>query len=98
MDHALGQDEQTAIQAVLDGYRSEGVEFHALRTRQSGPRAFVSLHVLVPGGWTVGEGHDLAERVASDIRERLPYATVFTHVEPQDDPASFEDVRLDRPA
>jgi cation diffusion facilitator family transporter len=97
MDHALGPDEQGAVQAVLEGYRSDGVQFHAIRTRQSGRRAFVSFHVLVPGGWTVVEGHDLAERVASDVRERLPYATVFTHVEPQDDPASFEDVRLDRP-
>jgi cation diffusion facilitator family transporter len=98
MDHALGPDELGVIEAVLDRYRGEGVQFHALRTRQSGRRAFVSFHVLVPGGWTVGEGHDVAERVASDIRERLPYATVFTHVEPEDDPASFEDVRLDAPA
>jgi cation diffusion facilitator family transporter len=98
MDHALGPAEQGVIQAVLDAYRDDGAEFHALRTRQSGRTAFVSVHLLVPGAWTVQQGHELAERVERDVRERLPYATVFTHVEPKEDPASFEDVRLDRSA
>lgn len=98
MDHSLGPAEQAEIQAVLDAHREDGVEFHALRTRQAGRRAFVSLHLLVPGAWTVQQGHDLAERVERDLRERLPYATVFTHVEPREDAASFEDVSLDRSA
>ena len=98
MDHALGPAEQAEIQAVLDAHREDGVEFHALRTRQAGRRAFVSLHLLVPGAWTVQQGHDLAERVERDLRERLPYATVFTHVEPREDAASFDDVSLDRSA
>ena len=98
MDPALGPAEQAEIQAVLDAHREDGVEFHALRTRQAGRRAFVSLHLLVPGAWTVQQGHDLAERVERDLRERLPYATVFTHVEPREDAASFEDVSLDRSA
>jgi cation diffusion facilitator family transporter len=44
----------------------------------------------------VQQGHDVAEGVERDVRERLPYATVFTHVEPREDPASFDDVSLDR--
>ena len=96
MDHVLGSAEQADIRAVLDAHRDDGVEFHALRTRQSGRRAFVSVHLLVPGAWTVQQAHDVAERVESDLRERLPYATVFTHVEPKEDATSFEDVRLDR--
>jgi cation diffusion facilitator family transporter len=97
MDHALGPAEQGEIQEVLDTHREDGAEFHALRTRQSGRRAFVSVHLLVPGAWTVQQGHELAEHVERDVRARLPYATVFTHVEPKEDPTSFEDVRLDRP-
>jgi divalent metal cation (Fe/Co/Zn/Cd) transporter len=58
----------------------------------------VSLHLLAPGAWTVQQGHELAERVERDVRQRLPYATVFTHVEPKQDAASFDDVRLDRSA
>jgi cation diffusion facilitator family transporter len=96
MDRALEPAEQREIQEVLDALRADGVDFHALRTRQAGKRAFVSLHILVPGAWTVKRGHDLAEQVEAQLRQRLPYATVFTHVEPAEDPRSFEDTALDR--
>jgi divalent metal cation (Fe/Co/Zn/Cd) transporter len=69
---------------------------HALRTRQSGLRSFVSFHVLVPGDWSVARGHELLERIEADVRASLPGATVFTHLEPLEDPAAFEDTGLDR--
>jgi cation diffusion facilitator family transporter len=98
MDRALGDREQHEILAVLERFEREGVRFHALRTRQAGARAFVSLHVLVPGAWTVQHGHDLVERVEDALGDRLPYATVFTHLEPAEDPRSFDDTALDRRA
>jgi divalent metal cation (Fe/Co/Zn/Cd) transporter len=72
------------------------VQFHALRTHQAGARRFVSLHVLVPGDWTVQRGHHLLERIEGDIRSSLPRATVLTHLESIEDPASWEDIELDR--
>jgi cation diffusion facilitator family transporter len=96
MDHALDDTARAQIDGVLDSFRARGVGFHALRTRQAGRRAFVSTHVLVPGAWTVQRGHDLAEEVEAAIRQRLPYATVSTHLEPAEDPRSFEDTGLDR--
>lgn len=97
MDRALTTDERAAIDEVLARFAGEGdVRFHALRTRRAGRRAFVSMHVLVPGEWSVQRGHDLVERIEADLRERLAPATVFTHLEPLEDPASFEDTRLDR--
>lgn len=98
MDTALPVAEQNALRAVLIRYTTEaGVQFHALRTRQSGNRRFISLHVLVPGQWTVHRGHDLLEHIEADIRDTLPNATVLTHLESLDDPASYDDVTLDRP-
>jgi divalent metal cation (Fe/Co/Zn/Cd) transporter len=96
MDQALDDAAQDAIERALATFRSRGAAFHAIRTRRAGRRAFVSLHVLVPGDWTVQQGHDFAEEVEAAVRERLPYATVFTHVEPVEDPRSFEDAALDR--
>jgi cation diffusion facilitator family transporter len=96
MDRALGQSERSQIQEVLERFERDGVQFHALRTRQAGSRAFVSVHVLVPGSWTVQRGHDVVEEVEAALRERLPYATVFTHLEPAEDPRSFDDTALDR--
>jgi divalent metal cation (Fe/Co/Zn/Cd) transporter len=96
MDRALGEPERRQIEEVLAGFFGSDVQFHALRTRQAGSRAFVSVHVLVPGAWTVQRGHDVVEEVEAALRARLPYATVFTHLEPAEDPRSFDDTRLDR--
>jgi divalent metal cation (Fe/Co/Zn/Cd) transporter len=52
--------------------------------------------VLVPGEWSVQRGHDLLERIEDEIRARVPLSTVFTHLEPVEDPVSFEDQRLER--
>ena len=74
------------IEALLTGYRQQGLEFHALRTRQAGSRAFVTLHVLVPGVWSVKDGHHWAGQIEADIRHMLIHADVTTHIEPIGDP------------
>ena len=96
MDTALPAHELSAIEEVLGPHRAQGIGFHALRTRQSGSRRFVTLHVLVPGAWPVQRGHDLAEAIEQQICERLPHASVLTHLEPLEDPVSYADVDLDR--
>ena len=97
MDRALEEPDLAAIQDALAEFERDGVRFHALRTRQAGARRFVSLHVLVPGAWTVQRGHDLVEQVEASLCTRLPGASVFTHLEPAEDPRSFADTTLDRP-
>ena len=96
MDAALPASSLAPLQPVLERYRANGIGFHALRSRQSGRRHFVSLHVLVPPEWTVRQGHDLLEALEADIRAVLPQAVVFTHLEPLDDPAADRDIELDR--
>jgi divalent metal cation (Fe/Co/Zn/Cd) transporter len=96
LDRGLPAAERGAIEAVLDAYRTVGIEFHALRTRQAGGRSFVAMHVLVPGGWTVQRGHDVVEEIEARIRGAVGDATVLTHLEPREDPASYRDVKLDR--
>ena len=96
LDTALPAEEQVAVRQVLDRYAQPEMQFHALRTRQSGARRFVSLHVLVPGKWTVHQGHTLLEQIEGDIRAALPNMTVFTHLESLDDPTSWQDTALDR--
>jgi len=97
MDSALPAEDQRTLQRVLAQYADAGVQFHALRTHQAGARRFVSFHVLVPGGWTVHRGHSLLERIEADIRGALSHATVLTHLESLEDPASWDDIELDRP-
>jgi cation diffusion facilitator family transporter len=95
MDTALSAQDQARVRQVLEMYEGQGVQFHALRTRQSGARKFLSVHVLVPGDWTVQHGHELLERIETEMRRSLPGASLFTHLEPLDDPASWADEHLD---
>lgn len=97
MDAVIEPAEKAAVVRILEKYsKSEGIDFHALRTRQSGMRRFVSVHILVPGDWTVHEGHELLEKIEADIRGAVSGAIIFTHLESLDDPASWDDLELDR--
>lgn len=96
MDASLPEGDRRAVEEVLARHTSADVQFHALRTRQAGRRSFMSVHVLVPGAWTVQEGHDLVEEVEADLRAAVPDLTVVCHLEPLEDPRSFADEELDR--
>ena len=96
MDTALSAEDLALLDGAMEPYLADGIQYHALRTRQSGARRFVSLHVLVPGAWTVRQGHHLLERLEADIRRALPNISVLTHLEALEDPASWDDVALDR--
>ena len=91
MDRAIPRAERDAIVAVLEQVRAEGGDYHALRTRAAGKVSFVDVHVLVPGAFTVQQGHDLVERLEAGIRGKVPHVEVLTHLEPLEDPRSFED-------
>jgi cation diffusion facilitator family transporter len=94
MDTALPASEEDAITAILGRYETDGVHYHALRTRRAGARRFVSVHIQVPGVWSVQQGHTLLEEIEREIRSALPRVAVFTHLEPVEDPASWDDVIL----
>lgn len=91
MDSSLSAAELQKITVILDAYQEQGVHYHALRTRQAGAQQYVSLHVLVPGHWTVLVGHQLLERIELEIRQALPRAVIFTHLEALEDPASWDE-------
>ena len=97
MDASLSPKEIKLIEDVMEKYRARRVTFHALLTRQAAARQFVSVHMLVPGAWTVHDAHHVAEDFEADIRNALGGAvTVFTHLEPVEDELSMEDMNLDR--
>ena len=96
MDTALPAEEQEQIVQILESHRSAGVAYHALRTRRSGAQRFVSVHIQVPGAWTVQRGHTLLEEIEGEIRAALPRVAVFTHLEPAEDPLSWQDITLNR--
>ena len=80
------------IQDILHRWTSAEVQFHAVRTREAGHRRFMEMHLLVPGAWSVKRGHDLTEDVIDSLMEAFPDLRVSCHLEPIEDPRSYEDM------
>ena len=96
MDTGLPAPQIEIIRATLAKYAEEGVQYHALLTRRAAARQFMSVHLLMPGTWTITRGHDVAERIECELRKIIPGLIVLTHLEPDDDPVSWHDVELER--
>ena len=96
MDKAVDAEELETIRNALDKYAAEGAQYHALRTRQAGSLKFMSVHLLMPGDWSITRGHDLSEKIENDLRNAIPGLVVVTHLEPIEDPVSWDDVGLER--
>ena len=90
LGHPLPAGERAAINTVLDRYRRDGIQFHDLRAQIAGAQRLITLHVLVPGATSVQQGHDLLERLESDIHAVIPNLLIVTHLEPVEDPLSFQ--------
>ncbi len=82
MDRSLEPEALARAEAVLEGFRARGVGYRNMRTRRAGVSAFVQVTVLVPGDWTVREGHSLLDEIESALAGVLPGTEVTTHLEP----------------
>jgi divalent metal cation (Fe/Co/Zn/Cd) transporter len=93
MDRAIPADERAKIEAILGQVKAKGGDYHRLRTRVSGKKSFVDVHILVPGTMSVHEGHDLTHRLEEEIATAVPHVEVLTHLESVEDPRSWDDDR-----
>lgn len=99
IDTTISKEMNDKIISILDRYaEAEKIRYHALRTRQSGSHHFVTVHVLVPGDWSVQKGHDLLEEIEDSIQQQIPNVSLMTHLEPIEDPVSYDDAELLRSA
>jgi len=97
LDAAIPAGELGDIEKIFAEYRRRyGVDFHALLTRQAGARRFISFHLLVPDAWPVDRAHQLSEEIEERIRSLVPHAITLSHIEPISQPASYDDIKLER--
>ena len=95
MDESLPKEENARLRGILAEHETEEIKFHAFRTRISGARAFMEFHMLVPGAWSVQRGHDAMEDLIDLIQEEFSELRVIGHLEPIEDPRSYEDIHID---
>jgi cation diffusion facilitator family transporter len=97
MDASISEIEIDQVKKYLDSLKEKNITYHSLMTRQAGQRKFISFHLLVPGAWTVQEGHENADMIEETIEDMFDEpVTVTSHIEPVEDPASLKDIGIDR--
>jgi cation diffusion facilitator family transporter len=96
LDVAVPIEELNSVKSILDSYKTQGVSYHALRSRQAAARKFMVVHLLVPGNWSVRKGHSLAEKFETQVLETVKNTNIVTHIEPIEDPLSMQDASIER--
>ncbi|MGV9827402.1 cation diffusion facilitator family transporter [Gordonia sp. NPDC003429] len=94
LDAAMPAADVATIDAVLDDFRSDRVDFHDVRTREAGHERYLQMHMLVPGEWSMQQAHDKTEEVEERLHEALDHLRITTHLEPIGDPRAYEPWRL----
>lgn len=92
LDHTLPAEENAALVAILQRHAGPHVQFHGLQTRVAGRERYANLDVLVPGSWTVAQGHTFIEQIEEEMERAVPGLVVVTHLEPIEDPTSYDDI------
>ncbi len=81
-DVALPPDEEARIRGLLVQHQGFFQDFHALRSRKSGPTRLADLHLTVCRHMTVAESHILTDHLEEELGAEFPVMDVTIHVEP----------------
>jgi cation diffusion facilitator family transporter len=91
MDSSMCEEDMKRIRGILDGFTEKRIQYHSLYTRVAASKNFIFFHLLVPGNWSIKSGHEISKKIERKIKKTLGSAEVFVHIEPLNDPESFDD-------
>jgi cation diffusion facilitator family transporter len=84
LDEAAPAEELALIREVISANASDALEAHALRTRHAGKVTFIDFHLVVPKAMTVGEAHDICDRIEAALKSAIEGAITNIRVEPEE--------------
>ena len=83
MDEAPDAAIVQRIEALVANHAAGALQAHDIRSRLAGRQTFLQFHLVVPGGMTVAEAHDICDRIEAGIAADLPQVVTTIHVEPE---------------
>lgn len=83
MDREMPDEEKKLILSIIDGM-PEIHGYHNLKTRYSGAKAFVQLHVDMDANLNFREAHRIIDKLEHAIVDAFPGADVIVHPDPRD--------------
>jgi cation diffusion facilitator family transporter len=91
MDSSMCEEDMKRIRGILEGFTGKRIQYHSLYTRIAASKNFIFFHLLVPGSWSIKSGHEISKKIEKEIKKTLGSSEVFVHIEPLNDPESFDD-------
>jgi cation diffusion facilitator family transporter len=81
VDVKLCDKEIELITSILNRYNFKYCDFHKLRTRKSGDRRYVDLHLVFPQNMSVKNAHDICDKIENEIKSSLKNTECMIHLE-----------------
>lgn len=85
MDREMADDEKAKIREIVTSM-PEIIGVHNLKTRHSGTRAFMQMHVDIDANLNFRDAHDITERLEQALLHEFPQAEIIIHPDPVDGP------------
>ena len=81
MDHEIADEERDKINDIITGHE-QALGYHDLRTRRSGTRVFVQLHLELDAAQSLASAHAIADTIEKRIAALFDDAEVIIHEDP----------------
>jgi ferrous-iron efflux pump FieF len=81
-DRGLPPQELRRIEVIVASFAPEVIGLHDLRTRRSGSRRLIELHLEIPRTVSFEEAHARGARIRRAIEGELPRSRVLVHTDP----------------
>lgn len=84
MDEHIPEEEVAAVENVLNEHYRQFVGFHDLRSRKSGARREIDLHLVLCRYTHLDEAHAITDHLEAELKNNVPRAHITIHMEPCD--------------
>lgn len=85
MDVGVELEETIRIKDIISSHAAGAIEAHDVRTRVAGQVTFIEFHLVVPAAMTVGEAHDICNRIEDALKREIENARIVIHIEPEEE-------------
>lgn len=83
MDQAMEPADEEQVRSLISVHGEGALEVHDLKTRIAGRALFIEFHMVVPEAMTVGDAHEICDRIEDALQDKFDNAHVQIHVEPE---------------
>jgi len=81
LDVTLSDEEVDIIKTEINRHENVYCNYHDLRTRKSGSKKYVDLHLVMPPTMSVKAAHDICDTLEKSIEASLKNTNIMIHVE-----------------